>query len=49
MWIFRPRVGFDQGSLDRLEQLFRQTVGDGKEIKKEDFKSIVLSKNVSKI
>ncbi|CAG9862830.1 unnamed protein product [Phyllotreta striolata] len=42
----RPRTGFDQGSVNRLEQLFRQTVGDGKEIKKEDFKNIVMSKNL---
>ncbi|XP_056645958.1 NADPH oxidase 5 isoform X1 [Diorhabda sublineata] len=41
----RPRTGFDKSSIDRLEQLFRQTVGQGKEIKKEDFKNIVVSKN----
>ncbi|XP_044264795.1 NADPH oxidase 5 isoform X3 [Tribolium madens] len=41
----RPRTGFDKGSLDRLEQLFRQTVGNEKEIKREDFKKIVISKN----
>ncbi|XP_044745460.1 NADPH oxidase 5 isoform X2 [Coccinella septempunctata] len=41
----RPRSGFDQGSLERLEKLFRQTVGNEKEIKIEDFKKIVISKN----
>ncbi|RZC33532.1 NADPH oxidase 5 [Asbolus verrucosus] len=41
----RPRTGFDRGSLDRLEQLFRQTVGNEKEIRREDFKKIVISKN----
>ncbi|KAK9869219.1 hypothetical protein WA026_002969 [Henosepilachna vigintioctopunctata] len=41
----RPRTGFDKGSLARLEQIFRQTVGNEKEIKKEDFKKIVISKN----
>lgn len=42
----RPRGGFDKGSLERLEQLFRKTVGNGTEIKREDFKKIVISKNV---
>ncbi|KAJ8958730.1 hypothetical protein NQ318_016458 [Aromia moschata] len=41
----RPRTGFDQSSIDRLEQLFRQTVGNEKEIRREDFKKIVISKN----
>ncbi|KAL3286017.1 hypothetical protein HHI36_000531 [Cryptolaemus montrouzieri] len=41
----RPRTGFDKGSLERLEHIFRQTVGNEKEIKKEDFKKIVISKN----
>ncbi|CAO1338201.1 unnamed protein product [Diamesa serratosioi] len=41
----RPRGGFDKGSLERLEQLFRKTVGNGTEIKREDFKKIVISKN----
>lgn len=45
---FRPRSGFDQCSLERLEKLFRQTVGNEKEIRMEDFKKIVISKNVSK-
>lgn len=43
----RPRAGFDKGSLEWLEQLFRQTVGDEKEIRREDFQKIVISKNVS--
>ncbi|KAM3957213.1 NADPH oxidase [Aphomia sociella] len=41
----RPRAGFDKSSVDRLEQLFRQTVGDQKEINKEQFRNIVDSKN----
>ncbi|XP_052756784.1 NADPH oxidase 5 [Galleria mellonella] len=41
----RPRAGFDKNSVDRLEQLFRQTVGDQKEITKEQFRNIVDSKN----
>ncbi|XP_070496659.1 NADPH oxidase 5 [Chironomus tepperi] len=41
----RPRTGFDNTSLEKLEQLFRKTVGDGKEIKRDDFKKIVISKN----
>ncbi|KAG6451715.1 LOW QUALITY PROTEIN: NADPH oxidase 5 [Manduca sexta] len=41
----RPRVGFDKQSVDRLEQLFRETVGDQKEITREQFKKIVVSKN----
>lgn len=41
----RPRSGFDKGSLEWLEQLFRQTVGDEREIRRDDFKKIVISKN----
>ncbi|XP_059056075.1 NADPH oxidase 5-like [Achroia grisella] len=41
----RPQAGFDKSSVDRLEQLFRQTVGDQKEITKEQFRNIVDSKN----
>lgn len=41
----RPKTGFDKTSLERLEQLFKKTVGDGKEIKRDDFKQIVISKN----
>ncbi|XP_065168987.1 NADPH oxidase 5 isoform X2 [Atheta coriaria] len=41
----RPRTGFDKSSLAWLEQLFRQTVGNEKEIRREDFKKIVISKN----
>lgn len=43
----RPRAGFDKGSLEWLEQLFRQTVGNEKEIRREDFQKIVISKNVN--
>ncbi|KAI8423439.1 hypothetical protein MSG28_012572 [Choristoneura fumiferana] len=41
----RPRVGFDRHSVDQLEQLFRQTVGDQKEITREQFEKILVSKN----
>ncbi|CAH2251821.1 jg13788 [Pararge aegeria aegeria] len=41
----RPRMGIDKFSVDRLEQLFRQTVGDQKEITREQFQKIVVSKN----
>uniref|UniRef100_A0A1B0CH89 EF-hand domain-containing protein n=2 Tax=Lutzomyia longipalpis TaxID=7200 RepID=A0A1B0CH89_LUTLO len=41
----RPKTGFDKSSLDRLEHLFRKTVGNEKEIRREDFKKIVTSKN----
>ncbi|KAF7267617.1 hypothetical protein GWI33_019109 [Rhynchophorus ferrugineus] len=41
----RPRTGIDQNNLARLEQLFRQTVGKGTEIRREDFQKIVSSKN----
>lgn len=44
--LFRPRTGFDKSSLERLEQLFRKTVGNEREIRREDFKKIVTSKNV---
>lgn len=47
--LLRPRTGFDKSSLERLEQLFRKTVGNEKEIRREDFKKIVISKNVSEI
>lgn len=43
----RPRTGFDKTSLERLELLFRKTVGNEKEIRREEFKKIVTSKNVS--
>ncbi|KAK9728753.1 Ferric reductase NAD binding domain [Popillia japonica] len=41
----RPHTGFDKGSLERLEKLFKETVGTEKEIRKEDFTKIVNSKN----
>jgi NADPH oxidase 5 len=44
----RPKTGFDKTSLERLEQLFKKTVGEGNEIKMDDFKKIVISKNVRK-
>ncbi|KAJ0171651.1 hypothetical protein K1T71_012414 [Dendrolimus kikuchii] len=41
----RPRVGFDKNSVDRLERLFKETVGNEKEITREQFQKIVVSKN----
>ncbi|EDW72398.2 uncharacterized protein Dwil_GK20906 [Drosophila willistoni] len=41
----RPRTGFDKSSLARLEQLFRSTVGNEQEIRREEFQKIVTSKN----
>lgn len=42
----RPRgSGFDKQALASLEQLFRRTVGDQKEIRRDDFQKIVISKN----
>ncbi|KAH8285546.1 hypothetical protein KR054_010852 [Drosophila jambulina] len=41
----RPRTGFDKSSLARLEQLFRTTVGNEQEIRREEFQKIVTSKN----
>jgi hypothetical protein len=45
--VHRPPCGIDKNNLEWLEQLFRQTVGNGKEIRLDDFKKIVVSKNVS--
>lgn len=44
---YRQRSGFDKTSLERLELLFRKTVGNEKEIRRGDFKKIITSKNVS--
>ncbi|KAJ9589563.1 hypothetical protein L9F63_017228, partial [Diploptera punctata] len=41
----RPRTGIDKSNLEWLEQLFRQTVGNEREIRRDDFKKIVISKN----
>ncbi|KAI4484346.1 hypothetical protein M0802_013141 [Mischocyttarus mexicanus] len=41
----RPRAGFDKHSLEWLENIFKQTVGNQKEIRREEFKKIVTSKN----
>ncbi|CAH1394266.1 unnamed protein product, partial [Nezara viridula] len=41
----RKRSGFDKGNLEWLEQLFRQTVGNEKEIRRDDFKKILITKN----
>ncbi|KAF4525979.1 hypothetical protein B566_EDAN000769 [Ephemera danica] len=42
----RPRSGFDAANLEWLEKLFRQTTaGDQNEIRRDDFKKIVISKN----
>ncbi|XP_012271496.1 NADPH oxidase 5 [Orussus abietinus] len=41
----RPRPGFDRKHLEWLERIFKQTVGNDKEIKREEFTKIVMSKN----
>jgi len=45
--LFRVKSGFDSENLMWLEQLFRQTVGDEMEIKRDDFNKILITKNVS--
>jgi len=45
--VCRPPSGIDKSNLEWLEQLFRQTVGNEREIRRDDFKKIVISKNVS--
>lgn len=47
--MFRVKSGFDSENLMWLEQLFRQTVGDEMEIKRDDFNKILITKNVSYI
>ncbi|XP_018347473.1 PREDICTED: NADPH oxidase 5 [Trachymyrmex septentrionalis] len=41
----RPRAGFDKENLEWLEKIFKQTVGNKGEICREEFKTIVTSKN----
>ncbi|KAK9497325.1 hypothetical protein O3M35_004664 [Rhynocoris fuscipes] len=41
----RRKSGFDKENLMWLEQLFRQTVGNDTEIRQEDFKKILITKN----
>ncbi|XP_063990833.1 NADPH oxidase 5 isoform X2 [Diachasmimorpha longicaudata] len=41
----RSRAGFDKGNLEWLEKIFKQTVGNEQEIRREEFKKIVISKN----
>ncbi|XP_076282347.1 NADPH oxidase isoform X2 [Lasioglossum baleicum] len=41
----RPRAGFDKASLEWLEKIFKQMVGNEKEIKRAEFNKIVTSKN----
>ncbi|CAK9832938.1 NADPH oxidase 5 [Anthophora retusa] len=41
----RPRAGFDKRSLEWLEKIFKETVGNEKEIRREEFNKIVTSKN----
>jgi hypothetical protein len=43
----RARIGFDERNLEWLEKIFKQTVGNEKEIRREEFKKIVTSKNVN--
>lgn len=45
--LFRVKSGFDRENLMWLEQLFRQTVGNEMEIKRDDFNKILITKNVS--
>lgn len=47
--MFRVKSGFDSENLMWLEQLFRQTVGNEMEIKRDDFNKILITKNVSYI
>lgn len=44
----RPRAGFDKENLEWLEKIFKQTVGNEGEICREEFKTIVTSKNVGR-
>ncbi|XP_015430140.1 PREDICTED: NADPH oxidase 5 [Dufourea novaeangliae] len=41
----RPLGGFDKTSLEWLEKIFKQMVGNEKEIRREEFNKIVTSKN----
>ncbi|XP_014213874.1 NADPH oxidase 5 [Copidosoma floridanum] len=41
----RSRLGFDERNLEWLEKIFKLTVGNEKEIRREEFKKIVTSKN----
>ncbi|XP_012231474.2 NADPH oxidase 5 [Linepithema humile] len=41
----RPHAGFDKTNLEWLEKIFKQTVGNEREIRREEFKTIVTSKN----
>lgn len=44
----RPRAGFDKKNLEWLEKIFKQTVGNEREIRREEFNTIVTSKNVGR-
>lgn len=48
LFLSRPRTGLDKESLEWLEKMFRETVGDQKEIRREDFNKILQTKNVSR-
>lgn len=39
-------TGSDNSNLEWLERVFKQTVGNEEEIRREEFKKIVISKNV---
>ncbi|XP_044590115.1 NADPH oxidase 5 isoform X1 [Cotesia glomerata] len=41
----RSPAGFDKSNLEWLEKIFKQTVGNEREIRREEFKKIVISKN----
>lgn len=47
--IFRSRPELDEQHLEWLEKIFKQTVGNEREIRREEFKKIVSSKNVSRV
>ena len=46
-YFFSPRTEMTEENLKWLENVFRRTVGDNGEIRLQDFKNIVHSKNVS--
>ena len=46
-FLFSPRTEMTEENLKWLENVFRRTVGENGEIRLQDFKNIVHSKNVS--
>ena len=47
LFFFRPRSELTEENLKWLENVFRRTVGENGEIRLQDFKNIVHSKNVN--